>query len=275
MSTVSLPARPVHLDPVVKANDLVSRVHAEQQYRPMEPADITPYLSHPMAVAGIVYQYGGTHIEATAAECHDMVEDHANQFGGREKALAYIATEFGKEVASIVAEVTDPEIVDAKARKDFVNARAKKNYSHSAWLVKSADFLNTLNAVLASILCWGPNATFQGFLANDAKLPITEQLKLWTKNNERLYGALYEADYDLRNHRKRYGRGSFYDRERHMDSPRQAGYRKALLCAIDSEIKRVNQALIDTDAFERNKINGVDWRDLLTTNMTSPNFKGK
>lgn len=61
-----------------------------------------PYISHLMAISGLVIEHGGNEEEAIAALLHDVVEDQ----GGRE-ALSEIRTLFGERVAEIVDHCTD------------------------------------------------------------------------------------------------------------------------------------------------------------------------
>ncbi len=62
----------------------------------------TPYISHLMAVSGLVIEHGGDEDEAIAALLHDVVEDQ-----GGEKALEEVRTLFGERVAEIVDHCTD------------------------------------------------------------------------------------------------------------------------------------------------------------------------
>jgi len=59
-----------------------------------------PYITHPMAVATIVAQYGGDEDQAIAALLHDVIEDCDVT---REQLLA----RYGERVATIVAGCTD------------------------------------------------------------------------------------------------------------------------------------------------------------------------
>jgi len=61
-----------------------------------------PYLSHLLAVAALVMEYGGDEEAAIAAILHDAVEDR----GGAE-TLARIRAQFGDQVAGLVASVSD------------------------------------------------------------------------------------------------------------------------------------------------------------------------
>jgi (p)ppGpp synthase/HD superfamily hydrolase len=61
-----------------------------------------PYVSHLLAVAALVLEYGGSEPQATAAILHDVVED----CGGLER-LADVREVFGEDVALLVARLSD------------------------------------------------------------------------------------------------------------------------------------------------------------------------
>lgn len=71
-----------------------------------------PYMSHLLAVTGIVLEHGGTEDQAIAALLHDAAED----FVGEERLVA-IEAEYGPEVAAIVRACSD-SLPDAGAEKD-------------------------------------------------------------------------------------------------------------------------------------------------------------
>jgi (p)ppGpp synthase/HD superfamily hydrolase len=60
-----------------------------------------PYISHPLAVASLVLEYGGGEDEVIAALLHDVAEDHGGQ-----AALDEIRLKFGMGVAAIVEGCT-------------------------------------------------------------------------------------------------------------------------------------------------------------------------
>ncbi|MBI3541722.1 MAG: HD domain-containing protein [Deltaproteobacteria bacterium] len=105
-----------------------------------------PYISHPMAVASIVLEYGGSETQAIAALLHDVVED----CGVSEARLARL---FGKPVARIVMECSDfcgP--IDEKkppwrARKEEYLAHLPRS-SSEALLVSAADKLHNARATV-------------------------------------------------------------------------------------------------------------------------------
>jgi len=61
-----------------------------------------PYISHLMAVSGLVLEYGGNETQAIAALLHDAAED----CGGR-PMLETVRVLFGNDVAQIVEDCTD------------------------------------------------------------------------------------------------------------------------------------------------------------------------
>lgn len=75
-----------------------SRVHAGQTRK---GGDV-PYVSHLLAVAGLVLEDGGTEDEAIAALLHDAIEDQPEL-----TSLEEIAERFGDEVARIVEGCSD------------------------------------------------------------------------------------------------------------------------------------------------------------------------
>ncbi|MGZ8281886.1 MAG: HD domain-containing protein [Allosphingosinicella sp.] len=96
-------------------------------------ADASPYINHPLALAGILADEGGVTDASVlaAALLHDTVED-------TETTLAEIEAEFGREIAAIVAEVTDDKSLPSVERKRLQIVRAASK-SDGAKLVKLAD----------------------------------------------------------------------------------------------------------------------------------------
>lgn len=105
-----------------------------------------PYLSHLMAVAGLVLEAGGDEDMAIAALLHDVVED----CGGRPR-LQEIRKRFGPRVARIVEGCTDsfgepkPEWIERK--KDYL--REVKHADPETRLVSASDKLHNVRTILA------------------------------------------------------------------------------------------------------------------------------
>ena len=95
-------------------------------------ADASPYINHPLALASLLSQCGVCDpIVLVAALLHDTVEDTAT-------ALAEIEQTFGRDVAQIVAEVTDDKSLPKADRKRLQIEHAP-HLSDRAKLVKLAD----------------------------------------------------------------------------------------------------------------------------------------
>ncbi len=91
----------------------------------------TPYIHHPLEVANLLARHGADVTTIVAGLLHDVVED-------TEATLDDIAREFGEEVASLVAEVTDDKSLDKMRRKQLQIEHAP-HCSHRAKLIKLAD----------------------------------------------------------------------------------------------------------------------------------------
>lgn len=109
-----------------------------------------PYLSHPMAVAAIVFEHGGSEDQAIAALLHDTVED----CGVRYETLA---AEFGPAVARIVKDCTDAETDPKppwKERKVRYIEHIRKA-DPASLLVSAADKLHNARAIVHDVKLHG------------------------------------------------------------------------------------------------------------------------
>jgi (p)ppGpp synthase/HD superfamily hydrolase len=108
----------------------------------------TPYVSHLMAVAALVLEYGGSEDEAIAALLHDAVEDQ-----GGPKTLRLIEDRFGPKVAKIVADCSDCEGEPKPAWRE----RKKKYIEHlpyvssSSRIVSLADKIHNAGTILRDL----------------------------------------------------------------------------------------------------------------------------
>ena len=124
-----------------EALQLASHLHREQARKGTQ----IPYVSHVLAVAAIVLDYGGTETQAIAALLHDAVED----CGGR-PMLAKIEAQFGSEVAAIVESCTDS--FEEGPKRDW-NERKEEHLQHprncdsASLIVVAADKLHNLTAI--------------------------------------------------------------------------------------------------------------------------------
>ncbi|HEY9268545.1 MAG TPA: HD domain-containing protein [Methylotenera sp.] len=129
------------------------RVHDGQKRKGTE----IPYISHLLAVSGIVLENGGTEAEAIGALLHDAIEDqktHKDRLRVKHEIREY----FGLEVLNIVEGCSDTLAesvlppgdgkIDWKIRKtEYIDK--VRNESASVRLVSSADKLHNARAILA------------------------------------------------------------------------------------------------------------------------------
>lgn len=129
-------------DRFAEALALAHELHAGQ----VRKGTAIPYVSHVLAVAGIVLDYGGDEDEAIAALLHDAVEDC-----GGAPVLADIRGRFGDRVADIVSACSDTD----QTPKPPWQARKEAYLDHlraapaSVRLVSAADKLHNARAILA------------------------------------------------------------------------------------------------------------------------------
>ncbi len=111
-----------------------------------------PYLSHLLAVAGLVLEHGGDEDEAIAALLHDAVED-----AGGQARLNNLRQRFGDRVAQIVLDCTDTDVTPKppwRARKETYIAHLA-NASLSARLVSCCDKLHNARCIVADLRTHG------------------------------------------------------------------------------------------------------------------------
>jgi len=145
--------RSFHLD-FEKALAFAARLHAEQLRKGTE----IPYISHLIAVAGIVLDNGGGRDEAIAALLHDAIEDQAASHpGGASGLRREINTQFGERVLDIVESCTDAETIPKPPwmqRKQAYIAHIE-HASDAARLVSCADKLHNARSVVSDLRVLG------------------------------------------------------------------------------------------------------------------------
>ena len=96
-------------------------------------AEASPYINHPIALANLLVSEGGItdHVVLCAAILHDTIED-------TETSYVELVEAFGREIADVVAEVTDDKSLPKAERKQLQVLHAA-HASLEAKLVKLAD----------------------------------------------------------------------------------------------------------------------------------------
>jgi guanosine-3',5'-bis(diphosphate) 3'-pyrophosphohydrolase len=126
---------------VLKAIVFAATKHRDQRRK---DAKASPYINHPIALADILWHIGGVRdpMVIAAALLHDTIED-------TQTTKAELRRVFGKEVASVVVEVTDDKKLPKERRKELQIEHAA-HLSKAAKLIKLADKICNLNDILAS-----------------------------------------------------------------------------------------------------------------------------
>jgi len=119
-----------------------ARIHRKQTRKGTD----VPYISHLLAVAGIVLEYGATETEAIGALLHDAAED-----AGGLRQLAIVKRKFGPQVAAIVADCSDTFETPKPPWKPTKTAYLAhlKTVSASVQLVSAADKLHNIRSIAA------------------------------------------------------------------------------------------------------------------------------
>jgi (p)ppGpp synthase/HD superfamily hydrolase len=104
-----------------------------------------PYVGHLLSVASLVIEGGGTEDQAIAGLLHDAVEDQ-----GGAPVLADIREKFGDDVATIVEECSDTDVVPKPPWEDRKKAYVEHlDYvSEASILVSLADKVDNARAIL-------------------------------------------------------------------------------------------------------------------------------
>ena len=142
-----------HLD-FERALAFATRLHAPQTRK---ETDI-PYISHLIAVAGLVLENGGDRDQAIAGLLHDSIEDCGEDYPGGVPALRRdIEAHFGSTVLRIVEGCTDAETFP----KPPYCERKKRYIAHiedalpEVLLVSCADKLHNARAIVADLRVMG------------------------------------------------------------------------------------------------------------------------
>ena len=126
---------------LARALDFAARKHRDQRRK---GAASEPYINHPAEVARLVAEAtaGVDPVLVIAALLHDTIED-------TETTMDELAREFGAEVASLVAEVTDDKSLP-KAERKQLQVKNAPHKSPRAKLIKVADKTSNLRSIVAS-----------------------------------------------------------------------------------------------------------------------------
>ncbi len=157
-----------------------------------------PYMSHLLAVAALVLEYGGNEDQAIAALLHDSVEDQ-----GGATTLERIEREFGPRVAGLVHALSDSiaEPGQEDAPKEDWRPRKERYLAHLAAasadvkLISGADKLHNCRAITTDLRRHGSSVWKRFSAAADGQLWYYGALcaALASGETSPLAGALAEA----------------------------------------------------------------------------------
>lgn len=126
---------------LLKAVAFAAEKHRNQRRK---DADASPYINHPIALAGLLANEGGITDPAIlcAALLHDTIED-------TETTAAELEATFGPEITGIVLEVSDDKTL-AKDERKRLQVEHAAHASPKARLVKLADKICNLRDLQSS-----------------------------------------------------------------------------------------------------------------------------
>lgn len=123
---------------IKKAYEFANTAHHGQQRKYTRE----PYIVHPLEVMEIVQTVTDNEVMLAAALLHDVVEDTAF-------TLEEIYTEFGKEVADLVNELTDKSQLEDgnRALRKAIDRDSLANASAAAQTIKLADLISNTKSI--------------------------------------------------------------------------------------------------------------------------------
>jgi GTP pyrophosphokinase len=136
-----------------QALQFARELHAEQRRK----RNGAPYLSHLLAVSGLVLEYGGNEAQAIAALLHDAIEDQAESHGGAAALRQAIADRFGAAVLHLIELCSDCEGRPKPAwiwRKQMHLAKLSRASAYEC-LVPACDKLHNLRCLNSELRAGG------------------------------------------------------------------------------------------------------------------------
>jgi GTP diphosphokinase / guanosine-3',5'-bis(diphosphate) 3'-diphosphatase len=126
---------------LIRAIEFAARKHRMQRRK---DHDASPYINHPIALMSVLCVEAGVYDACilAAAALHDTIED-------TETTLTELEAQFGPQIASIVAEMTDDKTLPKAERKRLQIERASHK-SRKAAFVKLADKICNLRDMASS-----------------------------------------------------------------------------------------------------------------------------
>ena len=167
---------------ILRAASFAAHKHKDQRRKDPEAS---PYINHPLALARILAEEGGVQNASTlcAALLHDTLED-------TDATQSELASQFGEEVAAIVAEVTDDKSLAKEERKRLQIEHAP-HLTDPAKRVKLADKIANLRDVATTPpVDWSPERRREYF---DWAKSVIDRLRGVDSRLEAVFDAAFRA----------------------------------------------------------------------------------
>lgn len=134
---------------IAEAFAFAQKLHETQQRKGCG----APYLTHLMAVAALVGEYGGTEAQVIAALLHDAVEDQ-----GGPAVLGCIRATFGEEVAGYVSACSDTDVTPKPPWRERKEAFIRRiaGATPEVKLIVAADQLHNTRGLITGLREGGP-----------------------------------------------------------------------------------------------------------------------
>lgn len=153
------------MDKTFKALYFATNAHEGQKRKGKD----TPYIAHPVAVGYLLLKSGATEAVVIAGILHDTIED-------TETTYEALVTEFGKDIAEIVNDVTEQDRSLPWIERKRIALEHVKDMRDEAVLVKTADAIHNMSDQIADYKKEGERM-FERFSASkDQQLERYEKL---------------------------------------------------------------------------------------------------
>jgi len=173
----------IYSDKIKAAIRFATKTHEVYQKQKRKGKDI-PYITHPLTVGIILSRAGASEDVIVAGILHDTIEDSTP---AKKVTRDMIYERFGKTVAEIVADVTEPSKELSWDVRKSQSLEHITHSSHDSLLVKSADIVANATELIKDFQKEG-DKTFSRFNAPKDKAlamydrVITSILQVWPEN---------------------------------------------------------------------------------------------
>jgi len=159
-----------NLDLIFKALNFAARAHEGQKRK--DKTDLA-YIVHPTGVALLLMRVGADEAVIAAGLLHDVVEDC-------NVTLKELEKEFGREVATMVADVTEPGSSYSWEERKQHQIDYVKKMSRGSMMVKAADIIHNRWSLVSALEIEGPS------ILKNFHSPFSDYLKIDRKRYEEL-----------------------------------------------------------------------------------------